>query len=181
MVDADLEARLPGMYRTLHAAGAFPGVMWRHHRAALAEFLTADAFPVLDFGCGPRGGLAEEYGDRAIPYDPHVPRYAGDPWDRSPGGLCSFDVLEHLTLGQLCAFGEQVYRTRSIRRVFLAVSVREARRLLPDGTNAHLTVRPLVWWRGFLDCALGRRFAVERFKYDKERRDFVITYVTTET
>ncbi len=163
---ARIDDLLPTLYRDMHAQGAFPGTTWTAHRAAAEAFFRPDSFPVLDFGCGPLGGLRAAYGDRVVPYDPYVPEFAADPWVRRPRGFFTSDVLEHLPVHALRALVLRIAAAPYVRQVFAAVSTRAANKIMPNGLNAHLTVRHGQWWRGFFDCALGEWFDPVGADYD---------------
>ena len=107
---------------------------------------------ILDYGCG-KGVLIEKL-RKLFPriqidgYDPAVPKFA----NRKAGCLrekydliLCFAVLEHIpefdipdVLADIRAFGENVF--------FLLCHVK-ATHILPDGTNAHCTVKPLEWYQ----------------------------------
>ena len=101
---------------------------------------------ILDFGCGPLGGLVEKLGTGSvISYDPYVPKVATPPWNRNFDVLFSSDVLEHLTLQDVRAFAKNVRRSRP-QFVFLNISTRRADKTFSNGRNVHLTVHPMNWW-----------------------------------
>lgn len=100
----------------------------------------------IDYGCG-QGSLAL-HAKRVSPlifqnYDPAVPEYCAMP---EPADLvvCT-DVLEHIepyclhqVLNHLAELAQKA--------VFLNIATRPARRILSDGRNAHLIVKPPMWW-----------------------------------
>lgn len=172
-----LERILPTLYRDMHAQGAFHGEVWKHHLPVIREFFSESVRPVLDFGCGPRGGLAEEFGSGAISYDPYVRAYAASPWGRKPAGVFSCDVLEHMTLSQLRLFVRDICRTKTIQRVLLVLSNRAANKVMPNGMNAHITVRHPLWWSGFFEFGLGSEFTAIRATADLIRQDCVFAFV----
>lgn len=102
---------------------------------------------ILDYGCG-KGTLRAPV-LAALPnidfreYDPGI---LGKDAAPEPADLvCAFDCLEHvepafldLTIGHL----------RSLTRKVLAVAIptKYSAYFLPDGRNAHLIVRPQIWW-----------------------------------
>ena len=101
---------------------------------------------VLDYGCG-KGTLREALGDFVANYDPAVERWADDP---GPADLvvCT-DVLEHVEPEYLLEVLDHI-KALAKRAVFLVISCRPARRQLPDGRNAHLTVEPPEWWEAHI-------------------------------
>lgn len=158
-----LDETLPRMYAELHAQGAFQGESWRVHLPAFHRFNgSGNNSPVLDFGCGPRGGLAAEFPGHTpyvvIPYDPYVPQHAGDPWGQPFRTFFSADVFEHLPIHQLTSLLLRLRKRPALKRLFIALSTRPANKILPNGLNAHLTVQPAVWWEGFLQGAFAGHF-----------------------
>jgi len=61
-----------------------------------------------------------------------------------------FDVLEHVYLNDLSNILNHIY-SYSKKLVVLQVACYEAAALLPTGENAHITQRPPMWWKGFID------------------------------
>ena len=139
-------AQLPTLYREMHASGQFAGVAWK---SVFDAFATAvpdlERRTTLDFGCGPRGGLAEQLPGRVISYDPHVDAYASPPWDRAFDVVFSSDVLEHLLPEDVEAFAANV-RGALPEFIFLNISTRAAHKTFSNGVNVHVTVRPTQWW-----------------------------------
>ena len=108
---------------------------------------------ILDFGCG-RGTFKPEIlklrPDAIVTeYDPGVPGKDTLKWDTVDFITCT-DVMEHveekfvdntlLTLDALCKRG-----------MFFNIDLQLASTLLPDGTNAHITIKPPEWWQAKLD------------------------------
>lgn len=101
---------------------------------------------VLDYGCG-KCTLAANLPFLITNYDPFIPAYAERP---QPHELvvCT-DVMEHV---------EPEYITTVLRDIaslctkaaFFQIATREAKKVLPDGRNAHLVVKPAGWWLGKL-------------------------------
>lgn len=144
------------MYVAMHKQCAFRGDTWRAHLRQLREAVPElEQLVILDFGCGPKGGLAAEYVNSVIPYDPYVPQYSKEPWNQSFDVVFSSDVLEHMTRPQIDQFLAHV-RKAAPSFVFLVASTRPAQKKLPNGANAHLTVKPASWWLGYVSHALGR-------------------------
>ncbi len=147
-----------GLYQQLHGEGKFKGVTWRAH---LEDFRRAvpnlASKRILDYGCGPRGGLAEEFGENVISHDPYVERYAALPWQQKFDVVFSSDVLEHMPLLECSQFLQRV-RTSQAEHVFLVISTRRASKRLPNGANAHLTVKSADWWLSFLQDGLSAEF-----------------------
>lgn len=102
---------------------------------------------VLDFGCG-QSRLVDWIGAindaEVYRYDPAIPEFADMPIDKVDLVLCT-DVMEHVPEEDV----DDILATiRSLsKHAFFNISVREAKEILPNGENAHCTVRPPPWWR----------------------------------
>ena len=62
-----------------------------------------------------------------------------------------FDVLEHIYISDLKNVISDLYYYAS-KIVVLQVACYEAKAKLPNGENAHITVRNPLWWKGFIDA-----------------------------
>lgn len=154
------------MYREIAARGEqFRGYSILQHADEIGELLgLSRAVSVLDYGSGagaayePPHMLHERWGV-AMPtlYDPafegiDVPPPAGTKFDFV---ICS-DVLEHVPMDLCEAFITTLFEyTDNI--LWASVCTRAAKKCFADGTNMHVTVRPLKWWtRVFERVAAGR-------------------------
>ena len=168
-------------YQEMHANGAFPGKSWQHHVDTLMRVIPDVAEKtVLDFGCGPLGGLAARLGERVISYDPYVEKYATPPWDERFDGVFSSDVLEHMTGRQIDEFLTRV-ATAAPDFVFLNGSTRSAFKNLPNGANAHLTVKPGEWWLSYTSGKLGQRYNPLLAQVDLVSREVTLCFRRTPT
>ena len=111
---------------------------------------------ILDFGCGQSlflENLKLDFPVQAYRYDPAIPAY-----DTLPGHkvdlLVNIDVLEHIEEPDL----DEVIATMrgACDNALIAVDTVPAQRKLPDGSNAHVTLRPHGWWKE----KLGQHFPV---------------------
>ena len=76
------------------------------------------------------------------PFDPAFPEY-GDP---KPADLvCCIDVMEHIEPEYLDNVINDLKRI-TINTGFFNISTRPARKILADGRNAHLIIKPVNWW-----------------------------------
>lgn len=98
-------------------------------------------------------------------YDPGVPGL-----DQMPSGVfegvISTDVFEHISeddLPEACDHLASLINQNAPSFIYLHVSCLPANETLPDGRNAHLTIRPPEWWEKFLKIWLqaGRNFHLE--------------------
>jgi hypothetical protein len=165
-----------GLYRAMHMSHAFRGDTWRAHvkelRLAVPDL---DQRVILDFGCGPKGGLLLELGENVIPYDPYCAQYSDPPWDLSFDVVFSSDVLEHMTLSQIKKF-VNCARLAEPSFIFLVASTRPAEKTLPNGANAHLTVRPPTWWLGFVSDLLGDQYTAVMATANLLREDVTLCF-----
>ncbi len=146
------------MNRKMHHDGRFKGTTWLNN---LEQF--EDAVPdlenkiILDFGCGPLGGIRQRYGEHTVSYDPYVESFQAPPWDEEFDVVFSSDVLEHMTHREIAEFCQKVADS-SANYAYLVVSTRAAKKTLPNGINAHLTVQQADWWFHFVLKHLGPEF-----------------------
>lgn len=99
---------------------------------------------VLDYGCGQSRLYTQITGPDIIDrYDPAIPGIDHIPRDHYDLVLCT-DVLEHVpeeevdnVLRELKSLGDTVY---------LVISCDLAAEILPNGQNAHCTVKSQTWW-----------------------------------
>jgi 2-polyprenyl-3-methyl-5-hydroxy-6-metoxy-1,4-benzoquinol methylase len=139
--------------RQMHAAGKFPGTVLLEHIPAINELTQRfETKSVLDYGCG--DGLqylnpslaAALNGAKVFLYDP--PAGFNDAPGKVDGVICT-DVLEHIPTEELGLALEAMNSLRP-RWAFFTVCCRAAKKTLPSGVNAHVTLRPLDWWQRLL-------------------------------
>lgn len=108
------------------------------HYARLYEAKT-----LLDYGAGKMtfAKWFPEIGVKVFNYDPvtapKLPR-------RADFVIC-LDVLEHIEPEMLDAVLDDLKAKMAVAGVFV-ISNREAKKILPDGRNAHLIIEPPDWW-----------------------------------
>ena len=114
-----------------------------HHILELIQMTQSTT--LLDYGCG----KGKQWTNNILPvtptlYDPAVPEHENKP-NGQFDGVISTDVMEHIPEKQI----PQVFREISqyaTRFVFLAIATDPAIAVLPNGENAHCTLKPLEWW-----------------------------------
>jgi len=98
---------------------------------------------VLDYGCG------KETLGKALPhlmvkgYDPCIPGLATAP--ASADLVVCGDVMEHVEEGCVDEVLDHL-QVLANKAVLLVISTQKAAKTLPDGRNAHITIRPGDWW-----------------------------------
>lgn len=116
--------------------------------AALLNFLECDS--VIDFGCG-KNPLADKLQDsgigRTAKYDPAIPGIDQLPTDRYDC-LINTDMLEHIPEHELSAVIEQFKRLSST--AIIIPHLEKASAILPNGENAHCTIKTPAEWRNLL-------------------------------
>ena len=139
-------------YRQYHADQNtnYPGNNLKPQLHHILDLIT-DMQPetLLDFGCGK--GLQyskwkhhEDMGIMPSLYDPAVPEYVELP-DGPFDGIISTDVMEHIPEEQIPETFDAITR-RAEKFVFLAIATAPAIAILPNGDNAHCTLKPVEWW-----------------------------------
>lgn len=129
--------------KALHARGDYgvSGHKWADEVRSLAGAFQART--ILDYGCG-RQTLGKAITERVVlPYDPCIPGLDGRP-DPADLVVCG-DVLEHVEPELIDNVLDDL-QTLAKKAVFLVIATRPAKKILPDGRNAHLIQQPPAWW-----------------------------------
>jgi len=175
-------AELQQLYRTMHEQGeaflkmppemTFPGSSLPPQAGRIKTLIErTGARTLLDYGSG-KGlqyrlkefrdaggrswpGIVDYWGVGSVEcYDPGYPpfsRLPGDTYD----GVISTDVLEHCPEEDLAWILEEIFAFAT-RFVFTNVACYPASKRLPNGENAHCTVKPPDWWRELLAATAAR-------------------------
>ncbi len=111
----------------------------------------AGAKTVLDWGCGKGEAWVNwqsELGLREVyRYDPGVKHFAVPPAERLKFDLVvCCDVLEHLLEPDAEALVPKLF-DHAKKGVWASVCCRAAKKTFPDGTNMHVTIKPITWWQ----------------------------------
>ena len=103
---------------------------------------------LLDYGAG-KGRLGQELAKKyphkidIRNYDPAIPEWSVPP---TPSDfVCCLDVLEHIEPNYLEDVLNDLKRV-TLRHGFFSIYTGPAKRILPDGRNAHLIQKPPKWW-----------------------------------
>jgi hypothetical protein len=142
---------------------AFADFESRFYRIPIKEqFIEFNIESTLDYGCGgsdwtsknfdDNGQSAQEYYglDKCFRYEP------ARGFDERAKADCviSFDVLEHVYIADVENILDDIF-SYAKKLVILNIACYPANAMLPNGENAHITVRDKFWWKAQLDiCAL---------------------------
>ena len=129
---------------------------------------------VLDYGCG-KGMLVKhlrEQGMHTEGYDPYVLEWQARPAKQYL--LVSTDFLEHIPEEDLVDVFDDM-RSYEPRMMYHVISNRKATQILPDGTNAHKTVKDADWWLSRLHNEFAN-YNVEQLEHN-ENNNFTTYYL----
>lgn len=134
-------------YRQIHAARVYGDTSVKNLRFIRADIQLLAPRSILDYGCG-QSRLLEAlqlgYPVELVRYDPAIPAWATRP--QAPADLLiNVDVLEHVEERDLDAVLSDM--AALCRNAMIIIDTKPASAILPDGRNAHVTVRPHAWWR----------------------------------
>ena len=168
-------------YRQMHVGGdlhlgveaqdMFPGQSLLGHVAPIRALIRrVGAKTILDYGSGkgrqyqrrdivePETGLTSPdvrsfWGVDSIRcYDPAYEPFSVLPMEKFDGVVCT-DVFEHCPEDDIPWIMDELF-SRAEKFVYANVACYPAKKTLPNGENAHCTVRPLDWWRELLAATL---------------------------
>lgn len=174
---------LGSLYRRMHVEGerflgepperTFPGSSLMLQVGRIKRMIEATgAQNVLDYGCGKgqqyemrtldRGDegtfdCVQDYWDVDYVhcYDPSYAPYSELPRGTFDGVVCT-DVLEHCPEEDVDWIVDELFSYAN-RFVFANVASYPARKRLPNGENAHVTLKPADWWQRVFASSASRR------------------------
>lgn len=134
-------------YRQIHKTSAYGTTSVKNLRFLRPEIVLLRPQTILDYGCGQSqllDLLALGYPAMLARYDPAIPAFSDRPREVFDL-LINVDVLEHI---EECDLDDVIAEMRALcRNAIIIVDTRPASKLLPDGRNAHVTIRPHAWWK----------------------------------
>ncbi|MEW4531403.1 MAG: hypothetical protein ACF8PG_10405 [Maioricimonas sp. JB045] len=146
-------------YRVLHQTGAYGWSSEKLIARILPEVLELRPHSILDYGCG-QSRLVDmlQYDDdvQVFRYDPAIPGIDTLPVQQADL-VINTDVMEHVPEEDVDDVLDEISRISD--RAIFNIATAPARCILPNGQNAHCTVRPADWWQARLqrhfDCVEG--------------------------
>jgi len=139
------------LYRQYHKNQAlYPGNTLEEHSPLIANLIAQhDVETVLDYGCGKgyqytKHMVHKQWGVIPVLYDPAVPEFDEKPIGTFDMVLCT-DVLEHVPEDELGGILGEI-RAYTEKLAFFSVCTRKAMAVLPNGENAHCTIKRQGWW-----------------------------------
>jgi hypothetical protein len=145
-------------YRKENVEPAFNDMEIRAFREPIRKVLRQfDISTLLDYGCG-----GSNYETPGFDADLTAREYFGlkevyrfeptrevDQRRQVDAVLC-FDVLEHVFVADIPPTVRDIF-SLARKLVIVNTACYAARSILPNGENAHITVRPPLWWKGMFD------------------------------
>ena len=130
----------------------FPGISLGPHLDNIKILIkSTKSKTALDYGCGNalhyiKDKIHLSWGlDKMGLYDPAILKWDCLPGDNFDCVICT-DVLEHVPEREINKTLEEIF-TLSNKCVYLNIAMYPARQILPNGENAHCTLKPIQWWR----------------------------------
>jgi len=133
-------------YRQIHAEKIYGSTAIRNLRFIRPDIEILHPKSILDYGCGQSNlmdALKLSYPVEMHRYDPAIPAVSVKP-EGVVDLLINVDVLEHIEEEDL---DEVIGDMRvSCRNALIIIDMKAASVTLPDGRNAHVTLKPRDWW-----------------------------------
>ena len=137
-------------YKQIHATHKYGDTSIKNLRYLRPQVQILKPKTIIDFGCGRSkliDVLCNSVGAQGTRYDPAIPEYSKQPAGKHDL-LINVDVLEHVPVNQL---DDVVGQMASLcEEAIIVIDTREAKAILPNGENAHCTVRSHDWWGDYL-------------------------------
>lgn len=149
------------LYKQLHSQNShYGGTGSRYVKRIVSHIEQYKPDSILDFGCG-KGKLAVELSKLGLNVDEYDPAIEGKEQipQRHYDMIITTDVLEHLHEEEISTICEEFVAIKP-KTMFHVICTRLADNLLPDGSNAHKTVKPIEWWNDKLKEYTGYRTEV---------------------
>jgi hypothetical protein len=152
----------------------FLGRSLRWHIDRIADIIKeTESKTILDYGSGrgilyEDGSIQKKWGIKKIHlYDPAYKPYSKLP-DHSFDGVVCTDVLEHCPKEDLDWIISEIVGFAN-KFVYFHISCRLAGKSLPNGENAHCTVKSIDWWTKLIDSKNDKKIKIHTFWLDEDK------------
>lgn len=144
---------LINQYKQMHEdENLYAGSSLNIHKDNIRQYLSlSKCDSILDYGCGKaiqyhKENIHESHFFGIMPslYDPAVIEYAELPQGTFDAVICT-DVLEHIEEEDVDSVIKEIY-SKADKFVYLGICNKLANSFLPDGRNAHVTIKSIDWW-----------------------------------
>jgi hypothetical protein len=129
---------------------------------------------ILDYGCGKAKFHSILFNNRKLPgspmdiniskYDPAVAQFSKKPTGTYDLVLC-IDVMEHVQEDKVEEVLKDIFSYSN--KVFLTITCYAAMQTLPNGKNAHYTIKEPDWWKEKLKPYDGNYITIFQTKVDR--------------
>ncbi len=154
------ESSLIDYYGSVHSTRVYGTSSVKYVRFLRPQIRLLNPKSILDYGCGQScllESLALDPTPDLLRYDPAIPDYATPP-SKPAELLVNIDVLEHIDEADL---DDVLSQMRSLcEEAIIVVDTSPAKHTLPDGRNAHVTLRSHDWWRERIERHFGPVYAI---------------------
>lgn len=132
------------------------------------------AASILDFGAG-KGALYQDHPDHpkgsrfktmanwpgvtVTCFDPGYPAFA-EPPSGHHDGVISTDVVEHIAADDIPWILDDIF-SHARHFVYVVAACFPAKKTLPNGENAHVTIQPPAWWKSQMESAAARHPGIQ--------------------
>jgi hypothetical protein len=137
-------------YKEIHATRTYGDTSIKNLRYIRPQVKVLAPATILDFGCGRSklvDVLGQSVGASIKRYDPAIPEYSTPP-EGVADLLINVDVLEHVPEDKLDTVVGHM--ARLCRNAIIVIDTVQAEAVLPNGENAHCTLRSQEWWGQYL-------------------------------
>ena len=139
-------------YKQVHGTQPNYGRSGGWMAARLQQYVDPSITSILDYGYG-NSDLLDRVG-RGVPlkvkYDPAIPRHSKKPVGKFDLIFCT-DVLEHIPEEGLEKILLDIKSLSCTGMVVFTIATTPAAQILPNGENAHCTIKSREWWREILE------------------------------
>lgn len=150
----------------------------KHWRDIVALAGLVGAKTGLDYGCGkgnqyvkmieldghPPTTLEAAFGFTVDKFDPAVEQFQGTDLTAQRDLVWCTDVMEHIPEEDIDFVASELNRLAR-KALFVTVATYPAKKQLPNGENAHVTVKPVEWWEERFAPVFARAVADPDFKF----------------